>query len=144
MENCVRRFLILPDVEQTLTTLSSAAVVPADPVVSAVPATAVGVSLKTLSASAAEKAEKEMILRTLAEVNWNRKQAAQRLNICYKSLLIKLRRWQLGRQPQLRAGESEKNCESGRKPVVRSPSWKPRPAAEEHPNAQGRAARSGH
>jgi molybdenum-dependent DNA-binding transcriptional regulator ModE len=27
-------------------------------------------------------------------VNWNRKQAAKRLNICYKSLLNKLHRWQ--------------------------------------------------
>ena len=28
-------------------------------------------------------------------MNWNRKLAARRLNICYKSLLNKLRRWQL-------------------------------------------------
>jgi DNA-binding NtrC family response regulator len=53
-------------------------------------------SLKELSAIAAERAEKEVILRTLEEVNWNRKQAARQLNICYKSLLNKLRRWQLG------------------------------------------------
>ena len=51
-------------------------------------------SLKELSAGAAEKAEKELILRTLEEVNWNRKQAAKRLKICYKSLLTKLHRWQ--------------------------------------------------
>ena len=45
-----------------------------------------------------------MILRTLVEVNWNRKQAAQRLDICYKSLLIKLRRWHLGRRRKTRVG----------------------------------------
>ena len=139
----MRRFLILPDVEQTLTTLNNAAVIPADPAASAVPAMAVGTSLKALSANAAEKAEKEMILRTLAEVNWNRKQAARRLDICYKSLLIKLRRWQLGRRTELRTGESEKAYESGRKPIVRSASWKSRPAAA-HPNEQRRAARSEH
>jgi two-component system response regulator AtoC len=143
LENSVRRFLILPDVEETLTTLNDAAVIPADPAACAAPAV-VGASLKALSASAAEKAEKEMILRTLAEVNWNRKQAAQRLDICYKSLLIKLRRWQLGRRNELRTGESEKAWESGRKPVARSASWKARPAAVAHPNDQGRAARSGH
>jgi two-component system response regulator AtoC len=143
LENSVRRFLILPDVEQTLTTLNNAAAAPAVHVAPAVPAIVVGVSFKTLSARAAETAEKEMILRTLVEVNWNRKQAAQRLDICYKSLLIKLRRWHLGRQTQVRTGESEKVWESGRVPVVRNTSWKPRPAAE-HPNEKARAAKSGH
>jgi len=52
------------------------------------------VSLKERAANAAEQAEKELIFRTLSEVNWNRKKAAQRLNICYKSLLNKLHRWQ--------------------------------------------------
>ena len=51
-------------------------------------------SLKEQSASAAEGAEKELILRTLNEVNWNRKLAAKRLDICYKSLLNKLHRWE--------------------------------------------------
>ena len=54
-------------------------------------------SLKELSAGAAEKAgEGGLFCGTLEEVNWNRKQAARQLNICYKSLLNKLRRWQLG------------------------------------------------
>jgi DNA-binding NtrC family response regulator len=35
----------------------------------------------------------------LNEVNWNRKQAARNLNICYKSLLNKLHRWQLHENP---------------------------------------------
>lgn len=60
-----------------------------------------GISLKELSASAAERAERELIFRTLNEVNWNRKQAAQRLNICYKSLLNKLHRWRLQEQPEV-------------------------------------------
>ena len=44
---------------------------------------------------AAERAEKELILRTLAEVHWNRKLAARRLNVSYKTILNKLRQWQL-------------------------------------------------
>jgi two-component system response regulator AtoC len=90
LENAVKRFLILPDLPQALAELQRPA--PA-PVESPAPDR---VSLKELSAEAAERAEKEVILRTLEEVNWNRKQAARQLNICYKSLLNKLRRWQLG------------------------------------------------
>jgi len=36
-------------------------------------------------------------------VKWNRKQAARELHICYKSLLNKLRRWQIPGRPQARA-----------------------------------------
>jgi len=145
LENSVRRFLILPNVEQTLSTLSQAtAIAPAEPVALPGPAIVSGGSLKTLSARAAEKAEKEMILRTLVEVNWNRKQAAERLDICYKSLLIKLRRWHLGRQKPVRTGEQEKVWESGRLPVVRNGSWKPRPVPVERQTDKVRAARSGH
>ena len=91
LENAIKRFLILPDLQQALAELQEAATAaaPTDPVPS--PAS---VSLKELSADAAEKAEKELVFRTLHEVNWNRKQAARRLNICYKSLLNKLHRWQ--------------------------------------------------
>jgi DNA-binding NtrC family response regulator len=48
-----------------------------------------------LAGDAADKAAKELVFNTLNEVNWNRKEAARRLNICYKSLLNKLHRWQL-------------------------------------------------
>ncbi len=91
LENMIKRFLILPDLQHALSELQKAgsqhhgAAVPQEKH-----------SLKELSAMAAERAEKEVILRTLEEVNWNRKQAARQLNICYKSLLNKLRRWQLG------------------------------------------------
>jgi two-component system response regulator AtoC len=91
LENMIKRFLILPNLQHALADLQQ---------VNA-PQRTVSVSpekhsLKELSALAAERAEKEVILRTLEEVNWNRKQAARQLNICYKSLLNKLRRWQLG------------------------------------------------
>jgi DNA-binding NtrC family response regulator len=89
LENAVKRFLILPDLQHAFSELHK-------PAPAREAATPEKLSLKELSATAAEKAEKEIILRTLEEVNWNRKQAARQLNICYKSLLNKLRRWQLG------------------------------------------------
>lgn len=89
LENSVKRFLILPDLQHAFAELHKPAPVREAPAPEKL-------SLKELSAVAAEKAEKEIILRTLEEVNWNRKQAARQLNICYKSLLNKLRRWQLG------------------------------------------------
>jgi DNA-binding NtrC family response regulator len=52
-------------------------------------------SLKDVATRAAEHAEKELVLRVLEETSWNRKQAARRLNICYKALLNKLKRWQI-------------------------------------------------
>jgi DNA-binding NtrC family response regulator len=52
-------------------------------------------SLKDVGTRAAEQAEKELVLRVLDETGWNRKQAARRLNICYKALLNKLKRWQI-------------------------------------------------
>lgn len=89
LENAVKRFLILLDVEQAISELEvSPTVLPKE-------SNAIGSgSLKGLAASAAEQAEKEVIFRTLNEVNWNRKQAARNLKICYKSLLNKLHRWQ--------------------------------------------------
>ena len=88
LENAVKRFLILSDLEQALSELREQ-----EP--PRKPAARSTMSLKELSSMAAEKTEKELILRTLGEVNWNRKLAARRLNICYKSLLNKLRRWQV-------------------------------------------------
>ena len=91
LENSVKRFLLLPDLQQALAELESRTEESAAP---PEPVPVANVSLKQHAASAAEQAEKELIFRTLNEVNWNRKKAAQRLNICYKSLLNKLHRWQ--------------------------------------------------
>jgi len=88
LENVIKRFLIFPEVQLAISELERSAAMPLQSSHSR------ELSLKELSAGAAEKAEKELILRTLEEVNWNRKQAAKRLKICYKSLLTKLHRWQ--------------------------------------------------
>jgi two-component system, NtrC family, response regulator AtoC len=93
LENHVKRFLILPDLRQALLELRKTTV-PNSPTPQS------NVSLRESSANAVESVEKELILRTLNEVNWNRKEAARRLDICYKSLLNKIHRWQLGRLPE--------------------------------------------
>jgi two-component system response regulator AtoC len=104
LENAVKRFLILPDLQLALAELresgSQRDIAPQgsfslNPQGSFSLNPQGSFSLKEISAMAAERAEKELILRTLAEVNWNRKLAARRLNVCYKSLLNKLHQWRL-------------------------------------------------
>jgi two-component system response regulator AtoC len=53
------------------------------------------IPLKMIAAKAAEDAEKRVILQVLLECRWNRKRAASRMDICYKTLLNKLDRWEL-------------------------------------------------
>jgi two-component system response regulator AtoC len=91
LENVVRRFLILPDLKEALTELEDVKA----PLPQSKPDASPSTSLKQLAGDAADKAAKELVFNTLNEVNWNRKEAARRLNICYKSLLNKLHRWQL-------------------------------------------------
>jgi transcriptional regulator with PAS, ATPase and Fis domain len=87
LENVVRRFLILPDVDATLKTLR--------PPRAQEPAAIEKPRLKNVSTQAAEQVERELVLRTLSQTNWNRKRAAQELGICYKALLNKLKKWNL-------------------------------------------------
>lgn len=48
-------------------------------------------SLKVVARAASREAERELILKALARTRWNRKRAAQELQISYKSLLYKLK-----------------------------------------------------
>lgn len=48
-------------------------------------------SLKAAARAASREAERELILEALARTRWNRKRAAQELQISYKSLLYKLK-----------------------------------------------------
>ena len=50
-----------------------------------------GLDLKAISKRAARVAEKKVIERVLAQTRWNRKEAAQRLQISYKALLYKMK-----------------------------------------------------
>jgi two-component system response regulator AtoC len=50
-----------------------------------------GVDLKAISKRAAQIAEKKVIERVLDQTRWNRKEAAERLQISYKALLYKMK-----------------------------------------------------
>ena len=49
------------------------------------------VSLKQAARAASREMEKELILRALTRTRWNRRRAAQDLQISYKALLYKLK-----------------------------------------------------
>ena len=49
------------------------------------------ISLKAASKAASREAEKELILKTLTRTRWNRRRAAQELQISYKAFLYKLK-----------------------------------------------------
>jgi two-component system response regulator AtoC len=49
------------------------------------------VSLKEVARAASREAEKELILKALTRTRWNRRRAAQELQISYKALLYKLK-----------------------------------------------------
>jgi two-component system response regulator AtoC len=50
-----------------------------------------GLDLKAISKRAAQVAEKKVIERVLGQTRWNRKEAAERLQISYKALLYKMK-----------------------------------------------------
>jgi two-component system response regulator AtoC len=56
-------------------------------------------SLKAAARAASQQTERELILQTLTRTHWNRKKAAEALQISYKSLLYKLK--------QIRVSNSE-------------------------------------
>src|SRR4051812_10182985 len=91
LENTIKRYLILPDSDMTF---PASKIEVAAPNASA-PATHQPLFLKEVGAHAAEQAERELVLRTLEQTNWNRKHAARILNISYKALRNKLKRWNL-------------------------------------------------
>jgi two-component system response regulator AtoC len=49
------------------------------------------ISLKDAARAASREAEREIILQVLARTRWNRRRAAQELQISYKALLYKLK-----------------------------------------------------
>jgi two-component system response regulator AtoC len=91
LENTVKRYLILPDSDMTFPANRTEVAAPN----AAAPAQQQPLFLKEVGAHAAEQAERELVLRTLEQTNWNRKSAARILNISYKALRNKLKRWNL-------------------------------------------------
>jgi DNA-binding NtrC family response regulator len=56
------------------------------------------ISLKTAGKLAAQQAEKQLIMKTLLQTRWNRKKAAEILEISYKALLYKIKQNGLSRK----------------------------------------------
>jgi two-component system, NtrC family, response regulator AtoC len=86
LENATRKMVALGDAFLALSDLRlarldrSARVTPGE-----------GSSLKMAARAASRQTERELILRALQRTKWNRKRAAQELQISYKSLLYKLK-----------------------------------------------------
>jgi two-component system, NtrC family, response regulator AtoC len=89
LENFIKRFLVLPDQHSLLAEFNQ----PVPETVSATVVSTLPPSLLQVGAKAADQAEQDLVRRVLEETNGNRKQAARRMNVCYKSLLNKLKRW---------------------------------------------------
>jgi two-component system, NtrC family, response regulator AtoC len=87
LENVIRKIVALGDEELAISELRSMSAAPEK---SEIPALRRH-SLKAASRAASREAERELILGALAHTHWNRKRAAQELQISYKSLLYKLK-----------------------------------------------------
>jgi two-component system response regulator AtoC len=85
LENVVMKILAIGNEEVALADFS------APPDMRAPHRTANGHSLKAAARAASREAERELILKALERTRWNRKRAAQELQVSYKSLLYKLK-----------------------------------------------------
>jgi two-component system response regulator AtoC len=101
LENMVRRMIVLGNEEAVLAEIArrEPSRGDADPAAGILDLDALGVDLaenggvdlKAISKRAAQVAEKRVIERVLQRTRWNRKEAAERLQISYKALLYKMK-----------------------------------------------------
>jgi two-component system, NtrC family, response regulator AtoC len=87
LENVVKKIVALGDDRLAIAELGAGPTPPKLPEA----AVAHGHSLKAAARAASREAERELILKALTRTRWNRKRAAQDLQISYKSLLYKLK-----------------------------------------------------
>jgi two-component system response regulator AtoC len=103
LENAVRRYVIVPDIGMALAHLARPEARAEEPALRARIALASSreaeplrdMPLRKVTAQAAEDAERRLLQRALAETRWNRKEAAGLLQISYKALLNKLKKWEV-------------------------------------------------
>ena len=86
LEHFARKVVVFDDVQLALNELQAARIVSQRPMENGR-----GASLKVASRAASKEAERELILQALERTRWNRKRAAQELQISYKSLLYKIK-----------------------------------------------------
>jgi two-component system, NtrC family, response regulator AtoC len=87
LENVMKKIVVLGDEQLAIAELRASV----STARKAEATTAHGHSLKAAARAASREAERELILKALARTRWNRKRAAQDLQISYKSLLYKLK-----------------------------------------------------
>jgi two-component system response regulator AtoC len=95
LKHVIQRYTILPDADMVMSELETQQ---RPMTVSAAAPIQLGngkICLKAIAAQAVEEAEKRVIFQVLNETRWNRRRAAERLDICYKTLLNKLSKWEL-------------------------------------------------
>ena len=108
LENLVKRIILFGEEEVIrgpLENHSLARSVSAAPPASQrdeLPKTMKSLTLKRVGKEAAEFAEKEFIERALQETHWNRKEAAKVLQISYKALLYKIKKYRLNETKNIR------------------------------------------
>ena len=90
LENVIKKIVALENEEMATSDLS-ARPMPAIPQAS----TLITHSLKAAARAASQQAERDLILQTLTRTHWNRKRAAEALQISYKSFLYKLKQIQV-------------------------------------------------
>ena len=100
LENVIQRLVVLGNEETIVEELTP--VPKEDPITEKkkklVPPKKTWPSLREVHQEAIKKAESEMILKALEMTNWNRKKAADRLNISYKALLYKIKETSLDKR----------------------------------------------
>jgi two-component system, NtrC family, response regulator AtoC len=94
LENTIKRFLILPNCNAPVGERRFSRDVVTDQR-RPVGGSSQRYSLLDVGATAADLAEQDLVRRVLEETHGNRKLAAKRMNICYKALLNKLKRWEV-------------------------------------------------
>jgi two-component system response regulator AtoC len=106
LENAIKRFLVLPDHHGLWAELNPAEESTDNSTRAQAKLAAQSMSVFDVGADAADRAQQDVVRRVLKETHGNRKQAAVRLNVCYKTLLNKLKRWRekTGVPPQTIAG----------------------------------------
>jgi len=86
LEHLAQKIVLLGDVQMVLNDLQAARIVNNRPMENGP-----GASLKVASRAASKEAERGLIMQALERTRWNRKRAAQELQISYKSLLYKIK-----------------------------------------------------
>jgi two-component system response regulator AtoC len=95
LENIVKRMIVLNDPYLAKNgRIPLAAIDPPEP--PAAPVERAATPLKEIARRAAQNAEREAILETLEQTNWNRLRAARLLKISYRALLYKIKKTGIG------------------------------------------------